>query len=346
MNPRYPSQEIPSGWFAVAMSDELRPGGVLPRTAFGRELVVFRTEQGAVHVLDAHCPHLGAHLGHGGKVQGEVLRCPFHAFCFDGKGQCVSTPYGTKIPPRARLRTWPVQERNGMVLVYHDPTGAVPTWEVPALDVGEWSRPLWKRFDLRSHPQETSENSVDLGHLTVIHTFNVARTTREVATDGPVLTARYAVERSLDFLGMPGRGLSVEFDVAVYGLGVTRVETKLPGLQAELRQWVLSTPVDSERMQLSMVSSIRNRSLPLRFVDRLLLRLVFLAMCHEVKQDFPIWENKVYCERPALALGDGPIGPYRRWARQFYRHMASQQPELANGSIETSTLSSGGMAEA
>ena len=47
----------------------------------------FRTEAGEVAVLDAFCPHMGAHLGHGGKVEGGGLVCPFHAWKFDGAGK-------------------------------------------------------------------------------------------------------------------------------------------------------------------------------------------------------------------------------------------------------------------
>ena len=68
----------PRGWYTIADSDDLAPGDVLPIHAFGREFVVFRGEDGEAHVLNAHCPHLGAHLGHGGKVCGNQIRCPFH----------------------------------------------------------------------------------------------------------------------------------------------------------------------------------------------------------------------------------------------------------------------------
>jgi hypothetical protein len=36
----------------------------------------------------------------------------------------------------------------------------------------------------------------------------------------------------------------------------------------------------------------------------------------DVRQDFDIWNHKTYLEWPALA--DGPVGLYRRWARQFH----------------------------
>jgi hypothetical protein len=42
------------------------------------------------------------------------------------------------------------------------------------------------------------------------------------------------------------------------------------------------------------------------------------SFCAGVSQDIPIWENKVYRERPLLSEADGPIPLYRRWARQFY----------------------------
>ena len=66
---RFPFSSNPIGWFAVAYSHDLPAGGVLPLAYFGTDLVAFRAEDGTAHVLDAHCPHLGAHLGHGGVVE-------------------------------------------------------------------------------------------------------------------------------------------------------------------------------------------------------------------------------------------------------------------------------------
>ncbi|WP_425436809.1 Rieske 2Fe-2S domain-containing protein [Mycobacterium rhizamassiliense] len=41
---------------------------------------MYRTKSGLARAIEAYCPHLGAHLGHGGKVLGDELHCPFHAF--------------------------------------------------------------------------------------------------------------------------------------------------------------------------------------------------------------------------------------------------------------------------
>ena len=54
---------FPTGWFIVAFGTDLAPGQVRRAHYFGEELVLFRTESGQVHVMEAYCQHLGANLG-------------------------------------------------------------------------------------------------------------------------------------------------------------------------------------------------------------------------------------------------------------------------------------------
>lgn len=85
---------MPYGWFQVLYSHELAPGESKPLEYFGTDLVIFRTESGEAKVLDAYCPHMGAHLGYGirgetgrgGRVSGDSIVCPFHGWAFDGDG--------------------------------------------------------------------------------------------------------------------------------------------------------------------------------------------------------------------------------------------------------------------
>ncbi|MEV6429062.1 Rieske 2Fe-2S domain-containing protein [Nocardia sp. NPDC051463] len=158
----------PQGWYAVGFSRELRAGRVLTRRFMDREIVLFRTGRGRAAAAEAYCPHLGAHLSRGGVVAGENLRCPFHGFEFDAEGSCTATPYGSP-PPAARLGLLPLREVCGALLVFHDPRGAAPAWEVIAPDQldREWWPVRYATLRHRGHPQEVTENSVDLGHLTV-----------------------------------------------------------------------------------------------------------------------------------------------------------------------------------
>ena len=52
---------------------------------FDREMIGWRTASGEAVVMDAYCEHLGAHLGYGGQVEGEVIQCPFHGWQVVGR---------------------------------------------------------------------------------------------------------------------------------------------------------------------------------------------------------------------------------------------------------------------
>ena len=88
---------MPSGWFQVAYSHDLAPAESMPLQYFDTELVLFRTESGEAKVLDAYCPHMGAHLGYGirdqagsgSRVKGDSIVCPFHGWAYNGEGQCT-----------------------------------------------------------------------------------------------------------------------------------------------------------------------------------------------------------------------------------------------------------------
>jgi cholesterol 7-dehydrogenase len=59
----------PNGWYRLCDSHELKPGEVRDIAILGHDFAVFRGElSGRVGVVDAYCPHLGAHMAIGGKA--------------------------------------------------------------------------------------------------------------------------------------------------------------------------------------------------------------------------------------------------------------------------------------
>ena len=83
---------IPFGWFQVAWSTDLAPGEIQPIEYFDRKMVLWRDSDGAAHVSDAFCPHLGAHFGYGGHVNGNDIVCPFHGWRCDCDGRNTLIP--------------------------------------------------------------------------------------------------------------------------------------------------------------------------------------------------------------------------------------------------------------
>jgi 3-ketosteroid 9alpha-monooxygenase subunit A len=307
---RFPFPRYPNGWFQVAYSDELAPGVALPLQYFGRELVLFRDAAGEARVLDAHCPHMGAHLGHGGQVEDGCLRCPFHAWEFDGAGACVRVPYADKIPPRARLRAWPVCERNGLILVWHHLEGAAPQWDVPLVEEHgseEWTPYERRRWRIRSHNQEMAENAVDCAHFFYVHGTAEMPTAR-AEVRGPVL---HVLSQTKMTTPMGKVGGSVESISHGFGFATTRfrgiVETLLVASV---------TPIDDEYVDTRFSFTIKK--LPHKDVTKTVGKAFIAEIERQLNQDIPIWENKIYVNPPLLCDGDGPIGLFRKWARQFY----------------------------
>jgi nitrite reductase/ring-hydroxylating ferredoxin subunit len=331
LTPRSETLDLPGGWFVAATSAELRRGATSTTTFMSEEIVLYRTASGEARAISPYCPHLGAHLGQCGTVEGETIRCDFHRFRFDGDGACVATGYGKGPPPAARLATRPVREQHGVILVHHDAAGRAPTWAPPAVDMKGWSPVVFRRLSLRGHPQETTENSVDTGHFSVVHGYDAVRVLRPARAEGPYLYARYAMKRGLGPLGRLGVAFEAEFDVHVHGLGYSLVEVDLRSHGLRMRQFVFSTPTTPGRIDLRLGVSVEEPSggglagllLPRRLYADAFARFVLPLFARDVGQDVRFWEHKRYLPRPALAEGDGPIGAYRRWARQFY---ASTEP--------------------
>ncbi len=311
---RFPFTAIPSGWYVVATSRELAPGQIVGRRYFGRDLVLFRTDSGRAVLSDANCPHMGAHL-EDGRIEGETIRCPFHGFQFDCDGACVATPYGKGLPRRAQLRTHLLREQSGLVLCWFDSEDKPPSWQVPELELEGWTTLRWRRYDVASHPQETTENSIDFGHFTSVHNFQSADMTREVTTEGPLLRSGYAITATLGAIGLRNTGLQVEFDVEVWGLGYSLVNLEVPAFGLRGRIFVLPVPIDEEQIHLRLACMTSHPSTAASYVLREIVARAFWA---EVEEDIPVWTRKRYLPTPALAPGDGPVALYRRWAEQFY----------------------------
>ena len=168
MGDRYPFPAYANGWFRVSYSRELAVGEVKPLRYFGRDLVLFRDEDGHAHVMDAFCRHLGAHLGYGGRVEGRGIRCPFHAWLWSGEGECLEIPYAKRIPPGAKMRAWPVSEKNGLVFVWFHSEDEPPAYEVP--DLPQVGAPGWtdyeiRRWTVKARWLDMNENAVDRVHF-------------------------------------------------------------------------------------------------------------------------------------------------------------------------------------
>src|SRR6266542_6042065 len=111
----FPSARVADGWYQIGWSGDFAVGAATPLAYFDRDLVAYRGESGQLHVLDAFCRHMGAHLGHGGCVEGESVRCPYHGWLWDQAGANTEIPYGsTERMKNLELAVYPTREVDGL----------------------------------------------------------------------------------------------------------------------------------------------------------------------------------------------------------------------------------------
>jgi nitrite reductase/ring-hydroxylating ferredoxin subunit len=307
-----------SGWYAVALERELKSGSVITRKLAGREIMLFRTVSGKVVAAEPYCPHLGAHIGRGGKVLGELVVCPFHGFGFDTSGACVNTPYGPP-PSGASLQTLPVFIYLDVIMVHHGlpdkPAPSAP--ELPALD-GGWGRVKFKRMHTNAYHLDILENSFDVGHLSAVHRFSDASVATPLQIQEMNASTEYSMTRILPF----NKRISLNARVTLYGLGLAVSEISLGAWK--IRQLSLPTPADRREADIIVGIAVHKRGtsgwartimIPVEFIARSITLKLIMS---EYRRDFKIWESKVYLDRPKLARNEGSIGKYRQWARRFY----------------------------
>ena len=298
----------PNGWYALAFSDEIGADEVQSARAFGRELVIYRGRQGVPAIVDAFCPHMGAHLGHGGRVCDDDLVCPFHNWRWSRDGACTDVPRSKTRPPGNPLRSWPCRDRNGFLYIWYHAQGEAPTWEVEEVPESidpryrNTARKLWPAF--ASHPQELSENGVDLAHFDVIHKF----VTRGI--DWRPQAHTYSLGYDIEPLDTGLDGDS-HYELASFTEGPSCTRSRFSGSLNGITMHSC-LPIDPG------VLTVRSLYLFRDDVSDAAARQVFENSQTGWAADIEIWSHKVYREKPLLSPAEELVPEFRRWFSQFY----------------------------
>ena len=321
MNKRFP-MPMPFGWFCIGYADELATGEVKTIHYFDRDMVLFRTEGGDLGLTDPYCPHLGAHLGHGGEVVGESIRCPFHHWTYDTQGNVTDVPYAKRIPPKAEktscLLSYPVQEKNQAIWAWYHPDNSEPLYDIQEhaeTNNSEWMPLERYHWSFDSCPQEIGENGVDAAHFKYIHgQDNVPL--GETKYDGITRESRVVGKhKSTDENGVE-REFDTTYEVTQYGAGQKWV--RFTGM-AEYLLMVYVTPVNSEQLELRFAFTHPKKYQQGSYAYSLCRAAIEDNLGDTgVDDDIPIWHYKTYREDPLLCDGDGPIMRFRKYFEQFY----------------------------
>lgn len=158
-------------WYPICLTSDVITGQVIGRDFLDGRVAIYRTEDGAAHVVSAYCPHIGADLSVG-SVQGQNLQCAFHKWEYGVGGICVKTGIGDPAPRAARLFAFPTAEKYGIIWAFN---GEDPLWELPEFEVPT------ERHEARALRMPDIYNcdgwifccnTPDMQHIKVVHGIN------------------------------------------------------------------------------------------------------------------------------------------------------------------------------
>ncbi|WP_238390757.1 MULTISPECIES: aromatic ring-hydroxylating dioxygenase subunit alpha [unclassified Mycolicibacterium] len=211
-------------WFPVARSADLaKPQQA---TLLGVNLVVFRRADGVAAVLPSRCPHRGGSFVIGAQ-HGNDIACSYHGWRFSGEtGRCTYIPSledQAKIPPKAKVKVYPVVERFGHVWTcLEDPV-------VDMYDLAEWHdvNLEWLAATPLDSPTGVAvaiENFRDVAHFPFVH--------RETMGDVPEVVEPLNVRRDGLDVWMDRELLATEGEWNNSGDQTMRYHCVAPGLAA------------------------------------------------------------------------------------------------------------------
>ena len=163
-----------NAWYIAAWTDELKDAP-LARRICNEPVVLFRDGQGRAAALADRCCHRAAPLSLG-KVLESGIECGYHGLTFDGSGRCVRIPGQSRIPEDARVRGYPVVEKNQLVWLWMgDPALADPAGIVDFPyhdDAAKWPN-KHDMYPIAGNYMLMVDNLMDLTHLGYLHAKTV-----------------------------------------------------------------------------------------------------------------------------------------------------------------------------
>ncbi len=157
-------------WHPIALSKSVAPGKAREVRLLGEDLALYRGQGGQAHLLVNRCAHRLTKL-HTGWVEGDELRCMYHGWKYDARGQCVERP-AERPGSHASIRVtaYAVHEYCGLIFAYLG-EGTPPVFDLPRKPrFEEDGVMLFQRQEIwPCNWLQHAENSLDAVHVSFAH---------------------------------------------------------------------------------------------------------------------------------------------------------------------------------
>jgi phenylpropionate dioxygenase-like ring-hydroxylating dioxygenase large terminal subunit len=160
---------VRNSWYVAAWDHEIGRS-MMRRIILDEPVVIYRTLDGRAVALEDRCCHRQAPLSMG-KLIGNTVKCPYHGLEFDPSGKCVKIPSQDFVPGSAKVKSFPVVEKNHWIWIWMgDPAKADPG----KVEDFHWlDDPKWRYGGNYLHVDANYlllvENLLDTTHLPFLH---------------------------------------------------------------------------------------------------------------------------------------------------------------------------------
>ena len=159
-----------NAWYVADWSVEIERS-LTPLTILGENIVLYRSEHQDPIALEDACCHRKLPLSMGALI-GDRIQCGYHGLEYDSDGACVKIPGQRQIPSRAKVRSYPVVDRWGLIWIWMgDPAKADASTilHVDHYDDPDWGINRGPAMDLECNYLLMLDNLLDPSHVTYVH---------------------------------------------------------------------------------------------------------------------------------------------------------------------------------
>jgi nitrite reductase/ring-hydroxylating ferredoxin subunit len=292
------------GWYQIAFERELRRE-ISPIFLGEQELIVCNFNK-TYRAFSAHCPHRGAHLGYGGRIDGDKIICPFH-----GRRIGCDTPGDDGFCVRS-YRTIAV---GGLLFALLDEALDNGCSEVLE-GLGRTHRFL-PGFTIMvpTSPEYVIENALDRRHFQCVHGVDNLPSLELIESETGALLVRTRLETAQANPWQKGSAsLGIDLRIRIFSPNLCITEMVIGNTSRHVLTAATPQPNEMCAIRVSLIVPMESTATPSEQAQNSALLRDSRAA---IEQDAAIWEHLPKNGRNAFTTDDELVVAYYEFCRKF-----------------------------